>query len=142
MTEGLSKPNSNESHVLISDGIKYSVNKLIKIAETRIPEEIAISEFDKSMETECWDDSEGRKVNPKEVLEAIGGKESEYSGLKQHIEQVKNSDIKHPVLVTNIDGELVVLDGMHRLVKSFLEKKVFVSVIKFDSLPKEAQILE
>lgn len=128
-----------ESHVVISDGVEYSVDRLIEISKSLEPTEISITEFEKVLEEECWDDSMGRKLKPKEVIKAIEDGIDEVPELKDHIERIKNSNTEYPILVVNIGGELVVLDGVHRLAKSFLEKKTRVLVVKFSSLPKEAQ---
>jgi hypothetical protein len=41
---------------------------------------------------------------------------------KDHPERVKTADIKVPILVTKDQGQLVVLDGLHRLAKAVKEK--------------------
>lgn len=125
---------------MISDGVVYSVNKLIEISKSLEPTEVAIAEFEKAMKTECWDDSEGRKIKPKEVLETIEKGDNEISRLEDHIKRIKESNTAHPILAVNLEGELIVLDGVHRLVKSFLEKKASVPVITFDVLPEQAKV--
>ena len=133
---------SNEEHVVISDGVQYSVDKLIEISKSLEPTEMSITEFEKALGTECRDDSTGRKLKPKEVLDVIKDGNGERPELGDHIERIKASNTEHPVLVVNIEGELVVLDGMHRLAKLFLEGETSVSVKKFNSLPKQAQIVK
>lgn len=126
--------------VVISDGIKYGVDKLIEIGKTIEPQDTAVTEFEKTMGTECWDDSNGKMIKPKEVLEAMKNG-TDTPELKDHMDRIKKSDSSHPILVVDIEGELVVIDGVHRLVKSFFENKISIPVIKFNSLPKGAQVI-
>jgi hypothetical protein len=133
-------PALSGSDIVISDGITYSVNKLIEIAKSHEPKEISISELQKALEVGCWSDSNGKKITPKEVIEAMRAGGDERPELREHIERIKNSNLKHPILAVNIDNKLVVLDGMHRLVRSVLDQNASALIIKFESLPRGAQV--
>lgn len=132
--------NIDQANIVISDGIRYSVDKLTEMAKSLEPEEIPITELQGAIENECWEDLDSKKLKPQEVLKAIREGEDKYPKLKRHIDSIKNSNPQKPILVVMINGELVVFDGMHRLTKLFLEQKTSALVIKFESLPREAQI--
>ncbi len=137
--EDLLKKYLDEDHVVISDGVRYNVDKLIEISKAVEPKDIPITEFDKTMDTECWDDSNGKMIKPKDVLEAIKSG-ANVPEMEEHMERVKKSDPNHPILAVNIEGEPIVIDGVHRLAKSFLENRISIPVVRFDSIPKEAEI--
>jgi len=63
-------------------------------------------------------------LTPWEVIEKRGG-------TKGHQERTKKADAKYPIIVTKYRSKYVVLDGVHRLVKAFVnnEKKIKAKII-------------
>ena len=135
-------------HVVISNGIGYGVNELISLAENLEIKLLPASELDDAINHECWDDVAGNKLKPIDVLSfmrdglAAGVDAVSLSGsrpeLKNHIERIFGADTKHPIIITLIEGENVVLDGMHRLVKMLLDGQGSIPVKMFEKLPEEA----
>ncbi len=96
-------------------------------------EDIDVSELEWHLDTPFWS-SEGGHYNllPRLVLEDI-------ELYPEHKDRVLNADIRYPIdIMENPKGELVILDGMHRLLRLMNEghKKVKVRKISRDHIDK------
>jgi len=56
-----------------------------------------------------------------------------------HFERIQAADLSYPIILTP-DG--TILDGVHRLVKAYMQQKEQIKVVKFNELPKPDFILE
>ncbi len=96
-------------------------------------EDIDVSELEWHLDVPFWS-YEGGKYNllPRIVLGDI-------ESYPEHKERIFNADIKYPIdIMENPKGELVILDGMHRLLRLINEghKKVKVRKISRDHIDK------
>ena len=139
------KNDPSADHWLISDGVKYNVGFLIKASEKLPLMNIPLAELNHVLNDECWDDISGKKLKPREVIDLIGNLpetdeqwqqlELAYPNLSEHLRRIKQANDSSSILVASIDSELIVIDGLHRLARAFLENKGDVRVKKFDKLP-------
>lgn len=59
---------------------------------------------------------------------------------KEHYDRIKNADLKYPIMMTE-DNDIFLVDGFHRLLKSYLAKKKYIDVLMIPkSIMKEAEI--
>lgn len=70
---------------------------------------------------EGWCDNDGNCYSPMQVIK----NRTKY---RDEMERIKSSDLKYPIVVDNDD---MVVDGVHRLTKAYLEKSKYILVYKF-----------
>ena len=111
---------------LTDTGLSMFVNT-IKLRELSLPiEEIDIGDLLWHFDMPVWekDGTDDWNLTPWEVIRKEGGS-------KEHQERVENADVVYPLIVTSYNSRLVILDGVHRLVKLYLqgEKKIKAKII-------------
>ncbi|MDO8617748.1 MAG: hypothetical protein Q7N87_02575 [Candidatus Uhrbacteria bacterium] len=97
-----------------------------KLWALKVPvEEIEINELLWIFDVPFWEDKDGNIViTPNEVIRDL-------DKYPDHRDRIKNSNTSHPLdIMKNKKGEWLTLDGLHRLVKLFLEGKKTVRVRK------------
>jgi len=133
---------ANDEHIVISGNKTYSINDLIEAAKSLPVITMDCMDLEHAMNLVCWDDDDGKKIKPADVLRAMFQIEDlqtiprEHRLIEGHIKRILNAETIHPLLVANIENNTIVLDGMHRLAKIFFEKKEKVLVKKFNKLPE------
>ena len=95
--------------------------------------EIDINELVWHFEIPFWekDDSDDYNLTPKEVIE-------HKEGTKAHREKVEKADLSYPIDIMENKGKWLILDGLHRLVKTYElgHKKVSVRIIPREKVPE------
>lgn len=92
-------------------------------------EEMSIDELTWIFDVPFWEDQDGNIViTPREVMNNM-------DAYPYHRDKILNSDTSHPLdIMKNKKGKWLTLDGLHRLVKLFLNKE---SKIKVRKIPPE-----
>lgn len=120
------------------------INKLIDLAADLPGENVSVDYFiDKLGEDSYWFDSDGEWIKLKDITEKIKNGKSLDQILQEnpkwevHINKIKNADYEsYPIiLIGNI-----IIDGMHRLVKAFVDGKSDVLVKRFNEVPQDVII--
>ena len=80
-----------------------------------------ISEFEWQLRAPFWKTQKGYSFNlcPIEVL-------SNQDKFEAHYQRILNAQTSYPLTVSSFGGRLVILDGIHRLARSYLEGAVEV----------------
>jgi hypothetical protein len=134
---------SRESHYAEFGNKKIDVYKLIRLAESVPTQSALVSMFEEHKSNNYWHDSHGEWLGPQDIINACSGvenpetlitDESLDSGLREHITKVLNADYATYSIIT-IKG--VVVDGMHRLTKAFIDGVGNIDVKNFEELPDE-----
>jgi hypothetical protein len=121
------------------NGQVYNVDKLIELSKKlpviSLPLELVVSNLEESRWSDEENDPESKLPNfgAREVLK-FHEKERKY---EYHYQKTKKSDLSFPII---IDKDYVVIDGMHRLLKAFMEGYKNVKVIIFKRLPIQAKL--
>ena len=133
------------THMADINGKIYDVYKLIELAKTIEPKMVPIATFDNNKESTFWNAADGSRIEPSDIIDAIGeNTESvdwenlikKYPDWEEHIESIRNADYeKHPILYTHKD---VVVDGMHRLTKAWIDKIEEIKTRWLEELPDSA----
>ena len=91
-------------------------------------EEMDIDEFLWILDIPFWEDKDGNIViTPNEVINNL-------DKYPYHRDKIKNSDTFYPIdIMKNKKGKWLTLDGLHRLVKMFLNKESKIRVRKIPS---------
>lgn len=112
-------------------GLSMFVNT-VKLRELPLPiEEIDIQDLVWHFDMPVWEKmgTDDWNLTPWEVIRKEEGSEI-------HQQRVEAADTIHPLIVTKYNSRLVILDGVHRLVKLYLqaEKKVQAKIIPTEYL--------
>ncbi|MBT5021579.1 hypothetical protein HOK51_00315 [Candidatus Woesearchaeota archaeon] len=104
-----------------------------KVWKLRVPvTEMNISELEWHFEIPFLRDNSGRKcIKPIDVIKNPGCDERQFC-------RVENADLKYSIDIMENKGRWLILDGLHRLMKSFIlgKKKVKVRIIGRDKIPQ------
>ena len=103
------------------DAHPYKIEQLWNSAKNNPIINLPIDAFEDSLKSKFWDDKEGNDISPYEVL--ANPEKAPY-----HIRAINKADLNYPLIVSK--SNLDVLDGLHRLCKSILEKKTNIDVQK------------
>lgn len=130
------------SHFADINGKIYDVYKLIEFAKTIEPKTIPIVTFDNSKESKFWNVEGDQRIGPSDIIVALEGgeQETDWEGLvkkhpkwEEHIESIRNADYEtYPILYTEKD---LVVDGMHRLTKAWIDKAEEIKAKWLGELP-------
>ena len=102
----------------------WHVATIWRAAEGLVPGEVAVASI-REMEEVCWfSEAWGRLP----TCRAVG----------EHVKRVMAADLTVPVIV-GPKGEL--LDGMHRVVRAWLEGRVGVAAVKLERMPEADEVL-
>lgn len=100
----------------------YDVEMLWKITEKNKIEIAPTIKFLNLLNLEYWTDERGRQTTPMDVV--TFEKDRAYA---QHLAAIERADLQYPILMTEIDGDAwIVVDGVHRIAKTFLEHRPLV----------------
>lgn len=127
----------------------YDVYKLIAIAEALPEEMVSVTSLVEVLLNErVWTDTQSRTVSVGEVLRIIetnreerggvvrwGGLQEEYPDLAYHFGRLQTVEYSTPILLL---GENRVIDGIHRLLKAWVEGANEIKVKRFHELPRSA----
>lgn len=134
------------ARTFVMNGRKYSVDRLFRITKNIKVYKIPISDLVYHLKDKCWEyKNEGvGDISPLDVLETPK-KNKRYA---KHYNRIINADMQYPILVyivkeetdanQNLDEETedpmsgkeptVIVDGMHRLARAFMEKHKTIDV--------------
>lgn len=129
-------------HLYSANGTSYDVYRLIELSAS-LPVEIVALENPlviQSLREQCWDDAEGNRLSPGDLLQEIleHGFEGVRPARAEHGRRVREADTQYPLLAA-AEG---IVDGMHRLVRTHLERQSHIRIRRFPQLPAEAIIIE
>lgn len=113
------------------EGRRYDVARLYEFAETIPTEEIPLDAFREviSPQNESWLGTDGKIIGPFNIYKDWTAAQANPIW-HRHVESIRNVSLDVPILATYTG---YVLDGQHRVVRSFIEKR---SVIKIKRLPR------
>jgi len=114
------------------------------------PIEVKTEDLEHDLHQVCWDDAHGVRLAPMDVIKVMAQAREQRVTLEElsaqrpelakHFARVQNAQTTHPLLVANIGGEPIIIDGMHRLAKLYLDGVAQVQIKRFDALPDEAKV--
>lgn len=119
--------------ILTDVGLNMFVNT-IELRDFDVPvSEINIQDLLWHFDMPVWekDETDDWNLTPWEVIH-------KKSGTTEHRKRVQDADLQHPLIITRYKDRLVILDGVHRLAKAYMEKSsaVKAKVIPYDYLAK------
>lgn len=135
-------------HTSRVSGKLYEVHKLIGMAEALPIEMLPIATFDALKEQDdCWTDKKENRLGPKQFLQLAEQYNNNFNAMllanpdwAQHTHSVRKANyLEYPLLVT---GDSNVIDGMHRLVRAWIDKAKEIQIRRFEKLPEEAELQE
>ena len=116
-------------HFNIDDKKIYSIDMMIAYIDIFSPEyeKIDMNRMKSYLDTKAWYDSD-KKIyySPKELLNHP--KKDTDKFLQHHMKRITNSDLKFPISIYKNE----IIDGYHRLTKSYLLNKKIIKVYKFN----------
>lgn len=142
---------SNESvpgnaHLADFEGKNIDVYKLIHLAEAVTSKSVPLATFEGHKLSNYWHDSRSNWLSPQDIITACKDVDDPYqlikdealdSGLREHIKKVLDADyVEYPIITIN--G--VVVDGMHRLTKAFIDGIENIDVKDFEKLPSSVVV--
>lgn len=70
------------------------------------------------------------QVTPRQVMDKL----SEYP---QHHKRICSADIRYPIIIREVDGQILMLDGVHRLVRAVTEsqQEIVCAIFSDDLIP-------
>ena len=127
---------------------KIDVYKLIHLSGALEKETVPISELEKFKYNNYWKDANNNWLGPQQILDEV----NKYQGnpdwneiitnhpeWEDEIKKILKADYKkHPIII--VEG--IVIDGMHRLTKAWIDKVDIVEVKRFQKLPEETIMTE
>ena len=83
-----------------------------------------------------WIDRKGGKLGPHQILQdwEAAQKNKEWA---DHVESISRANLSDPIWISK-NG--FVFDSMHRLTRAFLEGKKTIMAIRFEEIPKAAEV--
>jgi hypothetical protein len=122
------------AHSTTIEGKEYDVYKLIEYGNNIKPIKMETIDFSpKELDEACWNDLDGKMFSPRQLLNSFvelgswGAVEMAHPEWADHIEKVRNADHSYPILIYKFE----MIDGMHRLLKAYINKidDIYVRVI-------------
>ena len=118
-------------HILTDAGLNMFVNTVM-LREVALPIiEIDIENLVWHFDMPVWakDGTDDWNLTPLEVI-------NKGTGTSVHQKRVVDADTTYPIIVTDYRSRLVILDGVHRLVKVYMgrEKKIKAKIIPMEYL--------
>lgn len=112
-----------------SDGKRiYSVDMMFAYVNIFKPKylKIKIDKMIHNLGFKCWGDPIKKiEFSPLDVMR----KPTKY---KLHMERIRMADLKYPIIAHIKNGQLLIIDGVHRLAKAKMENKKTMNVYIFD----------
>ncbi len=134
-----------DRHTTDFEDHKLDVYKLIAISKELETEELDLASLAKFRENNYWHDSNGNWISPGQIINAYASAGdwdkivSDHPEWEREIRKIQEADYhSYPLLLI---GEVVV-DGIHRLTKAYIENATLIKVKRFSQLPNEAIIIE
>lgn len=115
--------------ILIDAGLCIFVNA-IELRDFAVSvTEISIKELLWHFDMPVWekDGTDDWNLTPWDVI-------NKKDGTTKHQQKVQNADLRYPLIITRYKNRLVILDGVHRLVKAYIEGS---TVVKAKIIPYE-----
>jgi hypothetical protein len=103
----------------------YSVDMIFSYIHnhTMITEKLKTVDLYKQLSFDCWGDPITKvKYTPLDVINNPKKYPDEYK-------KILNANLKYPIIMTH---DLIIVDGMHRLAKTYIKKKKYINVYIFD----------
>ena len=104
----------------------YSVDMMFAYLYLRKPQyqNIKVSDLLKNLNHNCWGDPVNNIYHtPNDVLANPTKYEHDYK-------RIKNADLSYPIIITH---DMHIIDGVHRLTKSYMENKKTIKAYVFDN---------
>jgi hypothetical protein len=127
--------------VTVGHGTPYDVYMLIHFASRFQPVEMSTYRLKKKMlKGNCWTDTRGKAFSPDDLIREFQRERSweaverKHPTWRKHIHRTKDADYNCPLLMY-LDE---VIDGMHRIVRAFVEAVNNLRVIILEELPSMA----
>ncbi|MDP3645761.1 MAG: hypothetical protein Q8R25_01605 [bacterium] len=123
------------------DGKKYDIEKVYAFAESIPIESAQLEEFRSviSKENDSWFGIDEKHIQPHEIVENWNAIQKDPAWAK-HVASINNANLDRPILVSHMGH---VLDGQHRVIKSFLQGSETIKVKRLPvELPKELEMSE
>jgi len=119
------------ARTFVMNGKKYSVDRLFKITKNIKVHKVPIADLVGQLVNKSWEyKHEGNAdISPIDVIENPK-KNRKYT---KHYNRIMNADMQYPILVYLMDDETeaktsVIVDGLHRLSRAYIEKHPTISV--------------
>lgn len=133
------------THTADINGKVYDVYKLIELAKAIKPKIVPTALFDNNKGSKFWITQEGQHIGPSDIINALGEsvEDIDWDDLRkkhpeweEHIESIRNADYeRHPIMYTQKD---LIVDGMHRLTKAWIDKVEEIKAKWLEELPDSA----
>lgn len=119
--------------ILTDAGLSIFVNT-IELRDYNVPiSEINIQELIWHFDMPVWekDGTDDWNLKPWEVI-------LKEVGTMDHQKKVQEAGLEHPLIITQYKGRFVILDGVHRLTKAYMQEKktIKAKVIPSDKIAK------
>jgi hypothetical protein len=105
----------------------YSVDMMFSFIHDFLPKKkiFPVTEFQDELFEYVWDDNNNNPIRPVDVMK----NPQQYP---EHVARIKKASLNYPVII-GLDEEerYIIIDGFHRLVKSFLLKKETIETYFF-----------
>lgn len=107
---------------------------VVKLRELPVPVvEVALEKLLWHLDMPVWakDGTEDWNLTPRQVVE-------NEEGSSTHQKRVQDADTQYPIVLTEYNGKLAALDGVHRIVKIYLQggTSIFAKIIPAEYLSK------
>ncbi|MCX6780628.1 MAG: hypothetical protein NT003_00700 [Candidatus Magasanikbacteria bacterium] len=132
-------------HLTQIDGRTYDVRKLESSAALLPTNHFDLTKWNtlqSVIDGKYWNDTNGAALGPKDLIEAYGTSESNWSEVlkkhpswSEHVAKIQRVSYQTPVLVYK--GNII--DGIHRLTKALLENAASIPYKNLDRLPADAE---
>lgn len=121
------------------NGKTYDIAILKQTAEHLPIEQIAVETLKEQVSDEhtYWLDRDGHKLGPFHFLKDWEAAKNT-PAWQDHAATIEKADLAQPLFIMRDSG--IVIDGMHRLTKAFLDHKTTLPAQYFDELPTDAQV--
>lgn len=133
------------SHFATINEKVYDVYKLIELAKTIEPKIVPIELFDENKHGKHWEITENVRIGPSDIIDSLEETAGsidwddllkKHPEWKEHIESIRDGDYeKYPIMYT---GEDVIVDGMHRLTKAWIDRVEKIKTKWLEELPDSA----
>ncbi len=124
-------------HAFSSYGITVNVEKLFSFADKLQVLEIPVKDLKDRLYDKVWDD-EREDNDPEGNFAPIDAFDKRKQGGRYdyHYQKALKADLKYPIIIWK--GKVV--DGVHRLLKAYIQKDKTIKVVEFKSIPEEVII--
>lgn len=135
-----------DSHMADFGEQKVDIYRLIHLAESLNAETVSMADLEKFKDGNYWKDGNDEWLGPHHILNEAAkyantpdwnAITTAHPAWANEIRKILRADYrKHPIII--VEG--IVLDGMHRLTKAWLDRADSITVKKFSKLPEGVTI--